>query len=112
MLQIRFFPDSRLSETMAPHLTRVLGLKEVSSVLAWQAYRQQAPSTLPAGSNHDVNLDIGETVHVEAWAPDGTGAVKYRGAQWQVALMPGAAPLPGSYVIVEVVGNRLVVRKV
>ena len=82
------------------------------SVLAWRAYRQRAPSTLPAGANHDVNLDIGETVHVEAWEPDGTGAVKYRGAQWQVALMPGAAPLPGSYVIVEVVGNRLVVRKV
>lgn len=39
MLQIRFFPDSRLSETMAPHLTRVLGLKEVSSVLAWQDNR-------------------------------------------------------------------------
>ena len=46
------------------------------------------------------------------WNADGTGEVKYRGANWQVSLMPGAAPLPGAYVIVEVVGSRLVVRKV
>ena len=82
------------------------------SVVAWRAYKQKRPSTPPAGANHDVNLDVGETVHVETWNADGTGEVKYRGAQWQVALMPGAAPLPGAYVIVEVVGSRLVVRKV
>jgi membrane protein implicated in regulation of membrane protease activity len=82
------------------------------SVVAWRAYKQKMPSALPAGANHDVNLDVGETVHVEALNPDGTGEVKYRGAQWQISLMPGAAPLPGTYVIVEVVGSRLVVRKV
>ena len=81
------------------------------SVVAWRAYKQKMPSAPPAGANHNVNLDVGETVHVEDLNPDGTGEVKYRGAKWQVSLMPGAAPLPGAYVIVEVVGSRLVVRK-
>ena len=50
------------------------------SVVAWRTYKQKMPSAPPAGANHDVNLDVGETVHVEAWNPDGTGEVKYRGA--------------------------------
>jgi membrane protein implicated in regulation of membrane protease activity len=81
------------------------------SVLAWRSYKQKTPTALPAGANHDVNMDVGETVHVEEWGPQGTGEVKYRGAIWQVSLMPGASPVPGPHVIVEVVGSRLVVRK-
>jgi membrane protein implicated in regulation of membrane protease activity len=50
-------------------------------------------------------------VHVEAWSPDGTSSVKYRGANWQVSLAAGSVPAPGTYVIVEVVGSRLLVKK-
>jgi membrane protein implicated in regulation of membrane protease activity len=81
------------------------------SVVAWRAYKQRTPSTLPASANHDVNMDVGQTVHVEAWSPDGTSSVKYRGANWQVSLAAGSVPAPGTYVIVEVVGSRLLVKK-
>lgn len=82
------------------------------SVVAWRRYKQKTPST-PASANHDVNLDVGETVYVDAWSPDGTSSVKYRGANWGVSLVAGATPSPssGSYSIVEVVGSRLVVKK-
>lgn len=81
------------------------------AVIAWRAYRLKNPAARPAGSNPDVNLDVGETVQVNAWNPDGTGEVKYRGANWQVSLRSDAAPEPGPHVIEEVIGNRLIVRK-
>lgn len=81
------------------------------SVVAWRSYKQKTPSALPASANRDVNLDVGETVHVEAWGPDGTSSVKYRGANWSVSLVAGATPCPGVHSIVEVIGSRLVVRK-
>ncbi len=80
------------------------------SVLTWRRYKQRTPSA-PASASHDVNLDVGEIVHVDAWSPDGTSSVKYRGANWGVSLVAGATPAPGSYSIVEVVGSRLVVKK-
>lgn len=79
------------------------------SVLGWRQYRQGQPASAPASANHDVNLDIGETVQVDAWNPDGTATVKYRGANWAVSSTT-AGPLPaGKYRVVEVVGSRLVV---
>ncbi len=81
------------------------------SVVSWRRYKQKQPSPAPASSNRDVNLDVGETVQVEAWERDGTSSVKYRGAIWSVSLVAGATPSPGSYSIVEVVGSRLVVKK-
>lgn len=81
------------------------------SVVAWRSYKQKQPSALPASANRDVNLDVGETVHVDVWGPDGTSTVKYRGANWSVSLIPGATPSPGRHRIVEVIGSRLVVKK-
>lgn len=80
-------------------------------VVAWRGYKKRTPSALPASANRDVNLDIGETLHVEVWAADGTSTVKYRGANWQVSLVAGATPSPGVYSIVEVIGSRLIVKK-
>jgi len=81
------------------------------SVLGWRRYKQKQPSAAPASANRDVNLDIGETVQVDVWNPDGTGCARYRGANWNVALRENDAPAPGKHRIVEVVGNRLVVTK-
>jgi membrane protein implicated in regulation of membrane protease activity len=81
------------------------------AVVAWRSYKKSQPAEAPANANRNVNLDVGETVHVDFWAQDGTGTVKYRGAQWDVALMPGEIAAAGSYTIVEVVGSRLFVRK-
>lgn len=80
-------------------------------VVAWRWYKKTQPRALPAGANHDAILDVGETVAVEAWTPDGTSSVKYRGANWSVSLVAGATPTPGPHRIVEVVGSRLVVEK-
>ncbi len=82
------------------------------AVLVGRSYKQKMLSALPAGANHDVNMDIGETVHVTAWNPDGSSTVHYRGASWQVALAPGDSPSAGPHRIVEVVGSRLIVRKI
>lgn len=80
-------------------------------VVGWRSYKKKMPSALPASTNRDVNLDIGETLQVDAWAMDGTSTVKYRGANWQVSLALGATPSPGAHSIVEVIGNRLIVKK-
>jgi len=82
------------------------------AVVAWRSYKRSQPAEAPASANRNVNLDVGETVRVDAWAADGTGTVKYRGAQWDVSLMPGEIADAGNYIIVEVVGSRLIVKKV
>ena len=81
------------------------------SVIAWRFYRQVQPAATPATANHDVNLDIGGTVQVDAWDSDANSKVKYRGASWNVSLVPGASAAPGKHIIVEVIGSRLIVRK-
>lgn len=80
-------------------------------VVAWRSYKKHQPPALPAGANRDVNLDIGETLHIDAWNDDGTSTAHYRGANWSVTLRTGAASSPGLHRIVEVVGSRLVVEK-
>jgi hypothetical protein len=40
---------------------------------------------------------------------DGKARVMYRGAMWDVELEAGAAAQPGSFIIREVRGNRLIV---
>lgn len=81
------------------------------AVLGWWAYRKRQPAATPAGANRDVNMDVGETVQVAGWNADGTASVKYRGAQWSVAHLPGSELVAGPHRIVEVVGNRLIVDK-
>jgi len=81
------------------------------TVLGWRSYRMAQPNSAPASANRDVNLDIGETVQVDAWNPDGTATVKYRGAQWAVSSVAGATLSTGAHRVVEVVGSRLTVQK-
>jgi len=81
------------------------------SVVIWRAYkRAQAPATIQSTAQ-DVNLDVGEIVHIDQWTEDGTSSARYRGANWQVSLMPGETAVPGVYRIAEVAGNRLIVKK-
>ncbi len=79
------------------------------AVALWHAHmRRQQASEQPASRNRDVNLDIGERVHVTAWEPDGTTRVQYRGSGWQARLAPGAQPQSGQHFVVAVEGNWLV----
>ena len=74
----------------------------------WHWRRSKQPTSAPARENRDVNLDIGEHVHVAAWAPDRTTRVTHRGSQWTARLAPGATPAGGDYVVSAVEGNWLV----
>jgi membrane protein implicated in regulation of membrane protease activity len=74
----------------------------------WHVKRAKEPRSLPARENRDVNLDIGEQVHVAAWADDGTARVQYRGAGWTARLAPGTQAQPGPHVVSAVEGNWLV----
>jgi membrane protein implicated in regulation of membrane protease activity len=65
----------------------------------------------PAQANANVNLDIGETVQVDAWNPDGTADVHYRGARWTAIHRQGITPSAGAHRVAELVGNRLLVDK-
>ena len=56
----------------------------------------------------NVNLDIGQNVHIDTWS-DGKARVMYRGALWDIDLAPGAMPAAGKFKIVEVQGSHLVV---
>jgi membrane protein implicated in regulation of membrane protease activity len=81
------------------------------SVLAWRLYRRSQPASPPARANHDVNMDVGETVYVNHWQGDDTCSVKYRGAHWDATLQEGQLAQAGRYVIAEVVGSRLILKQ-
>lgn len=82
------------------------------AVAGWHLKRGRRPAGPPASANPDVNLDVGEIVHVDAWKPDGTATIKYRGANWTAVAEAGAEQAPGAHRVREVIGNRLVVEKI
>lgn len=82
------------------------------AVVSWYFTRGHRAAASPASANPDVNLDIGETVTVDSWNPDGTATVKYRGANWTVMHRPGSAPSSGLHRVAEVIGSRLLVDKI
>ena len=82
-----------------------------ATVVAWYKYKKSHRTEPTAQANHNVFLDIGETVQVSAWNPDGTAQVQYRGAQWTVMHRPGTEPQTGIHRVAEMVGNRLLVDK-
>jgi len=55
------------------------------------------------------NMDVGQTLRVDQWAPNRTARASYRGATWDVELAPGEQPSAGEFVIREISANRLIV---
>jgi membrane protein implicated in regulation of membrane protease activity len=82
------------------------------AVTGLRLQRRGSPRPKAARANPDVNPDIGETVHVDAWQPDGTALVRYRGANWTVIAAQGSHHESGAHRVREVVGNKLVVEKI
>jgi membrane protein implicated in regulation of membrane protease activity len=82
------------------------------AVLAWHFWRPRAAANMHTGANPDVNLDVGETVQVESWLPDGSTRIKYRGAQWAAIPKDGLSHAIGAHRIVEVRGSQLVIEKI
>ena len=81
------------------------------AVVAWHFLRGKKMVGKNAEFNSDVNMDIGQTLTVDAWQADGTASVKYRGSSWTVQLQNGSDTNAGSYSIEQVVGSRLIVKK-
>ena len=80
-----------------------------STVLVAYIVRRARPGDPSARAERSVNLDVGETVFIDAWQPDGTAVVKYRGASWTAIHRPGITPATGPHRVAELVGNRLLV---
>ena len=81
------------------------------AVVAWHFLRGKKMVGKNAEFNSDVNMDIGQTVIVESWQPDGTASIKYRGSSWTAQLQAGSATGAGSYTVEQVIGSRLIVKK-
>ena len=73
---------------------------------AWHLVQRRG-QRLPPEANPDVNPDIGAAVHVDAWQPDGTARVQYRGAAWSVRFAGNGTPVPGAHRVVAVHGSQL-----
>jgi len=81
------------------------------AIVGWHFKRSLQPSPPPTESNRDLNLDIGQSVHVDAWSVEGSARVQYRGSSWTVNFAgPGAAE-PGLHTIVAVIGSQLRVQR-
>ncbi|MDR7272131.1 membrane protein implicated in regulation of membrane protease activity [Pelomonas saccharophila] len=78
-----------------------------AAVFALYRRRAKAPKPQPASSNPDVNLDIGQSVQVDAWSADGRAQVQYRGAAWQARFIGSAPAQGGRHVIRAVEGSCL-----
>lgn len=82
------------------------------AVVAWHQIRRRRASDPSVRSMRSVNLDVGETVLVDTWQPDGTTSVKYRGANWTGIHRDNVQPSAGLHRVRELVGNRLLLDKV
>ena len=82
------------------------------AVVLWESIRRKRPQALPAQINPDVHMDIGQTVQVTHWNPDGTAPVRFRGAQWTaIAAASEDLGFSGEFRIRELSGSRLVIEK-
>ena len=114
MLAIGMVAAALAAHLGAPVIVQIVvaALVGGGAVVVWHWKRSKSPKPAQANANSDVQMDIGQTVHVQQWNDDATASVKYRGAQWTVQLAdPDAAPQPGLFKVKELNGNRLVVAK-
>lgn len=74
----------------------------------WYQYRRRTRAErVPAQADRNVNLDVGETVQVQAWDAQGHCQVQYRGAQWRARYAGEGQPQPGVFRIKALNGNQL-----
>ena len=81
------------------------------AVVGWYFVKKRRQGRAPDAGGAALNLDVGETVMIESWQPDGTARVKYRGANWTALHRAGIAPSAGPHRVADIVGTRLVVEK-
>jgi membrane protein implicated in regulation of membrane protease activity len=74
--------------------------------------KKQSPEQGDSQRNHDVQIDLGNLITVDAWHADGTALVQYRGAQWTAKLDAGGVAASGTHSIVAMQGNSLLLKPV
>ncbi len=91
---------------LGPNAQLVVGaLIGGGAVVVWHWKRGKPQGDV--ASSPDLNLDIGATVQVTHWQPDGSARVQYRGAGWDAHFAGQGHPHPGEHVIRAVQGSRL-----
>lgn len=93
-----------LGETTQMVMAAIVG---GTAVIALNRRRSRGLKAAPAASNPDMNLDIGQSVQVDAWSADGLAQVQYRGAAWQARFIGSAPARSGRHVIRAVEGSCL-----
>jgi membrane protein implicated in regulation of membrane protease activity len=78
----------------------VLGVVLTIAAHRWRLARASPPAQAP--------LDVGQTVHVATWNPDGTARVAYRGSTWDAELAAPDVPRAETLYIVATRGSVLV----
>jgi membrane protein implicated in regulation of membrane protease activity len=78
----------------------VLGVLLTMAAHRWRLARASPPLQAP--------LDVGQSVHVEAWNADGTARVAYRGSTWDAELATPDVPRAETLYIVGTRGSVLV----
>lgn len=78
-----------------------------AATAAWHQRRSRRGQPIPAASNPDVNLDIGQAVQVGTWSAEGTAQVQYRGAAWAARYVGPAPAEAGRHVIRAIEGSCL-----
>ena len=95
-----------LSVTVQMAVAAVVG---AGAVVACHQWRKRHLSPLVVGADGNMNLDVGATVQVDQWGPDGTALVRYRGTQWVAIYRSGTVPCTGMHRVTALVGSRLLV---
>jgi membrane protein implicated in regulation of membrane protease activity len=81
------------------------------AVAAWHVMRLRGQPPQEAGSNRDVNLDVGQTVQVASWTQPRATRLVYRGCEWNARYVGEGLPMPGAYRIRAVEGSELMLER-
>ena len=82
----------------------IAGLVAIAGVFLAHRWRRRNASPAP-----DMASDIGQTVRVQAWNPDGTARVAYRGTLWMAEAAAPDVPRADTMVIVGRRGSTLLI---
>ncbi len=91
----------------------VAGLIGVIATYILRRVRQDKSTHVDSARDPNINIDIGQSVAIDQWnAAHGatpSARIMYRGAQWDAELAVGASAQPGTFIITEIRGSRLIV---
>lgn len=82
----------------------IAGVLSIAGIFAARRWRRDR-----AQPTADAAFDIGQSVKVQAWNPDGTARVAYRGTLWAAELSSPDMPRGDTMFIVAMRGSTLVV---